>query len=212
MKYKPSGESVKKYLLTCVTASALAVGAGAASAATFVIDRDASSVTLSQNGSICVLSSCGLMASLADDLGASVLNLSNPNDVANFDFLTFTSFGYGASDYSIEATLAFSSPVVKVTGQSIGVLGRAFIPFVGNITGGVLTWTAGVPTSIDFGNGGKATVDFAGGLAVFLGSEVTTQASVKLDVAEIPLPAAGWLLLAGIGGLAAMRRRKTSEI
>lgn len=29
------------------------------------------------------------------------------------------------------------------------------------------------------------------------------------DVSQIPLPAAGWLLLAGIGGLAAFRRRKS---
>ncbi len=75
-----------------------------------------------------------------------------------------------------------------------------------------LRWTDGVPTTLDFGNGGKAIVDFAGGVALFEGREVTTKASVKLDVAEIPLPAAGWLLLAGIGGLAAMRRRKTTDI
>lgn len=32
----------------------------------------------------------------------------------------------------------------------------------------------------------------------------------KISVAAVPLPAAGWMLLAGIGGLAAMRRRKKS--
>ena len=30
------------------------------------------------------------------------------------------------------------------------------------------------------------------------------------DLTPIPLPAAGWLLMAGVGGLAAMRRRKKS--
>lgn len=37
-------------------------------------------------------------------------------------------------------------------------------------------------------------------------------AETRLDdivVGEVPLPAAGWLLIAGLGGLAAMRRRKT---
>ncbi|MEO1238953.1 MAG: VPLPA-CTERM sorting domain-containing protein, partial [Pseudomonadota bacterium] len=33
---------------------------------------------------------------------------------------------------------------------------------------------------------------------------------VKVDVSPIPLPAAGWMLLAGLGGLAAMKRRKSS--
>lgn len=39
-----------------------------------------------------------------------------------------------------------------------------------------------------------------------LGNDKFTVA--ELDVEVIPLPAAGWLLLAGIGGLAAFRRRK----
>lgn len=34
--------------------------------------------------------------------------------------------------------------------------------------------------------------------------------SLYTNVSSIPLPAAGWLLLAGIGGLAALRRRKTA--
>lgn len=36
------------------------------------------------------------------------------------------------------------------------------------------------------------------------------QISDTTAVAAIPLPAAGWMLLAGLGGLAAMRRRQTS--
>ncbi|MGI3213289.1 VPLPA-CTERM sorting domain-containing protein [Roseovarius tibetensis] len=32
--------------------------------------------------------------------------------------------------------------------------------------------------------------------------------SVEGDTTVVPLPAAGWLMLAGLGGLAALRRRK----
>jgi hypothetical protein len=35
-----------------------------------------------------------------------------------------------------------------------------------------------------------------------------TQAQLISNVAPVPLPAAGWMLLAGLGGMAALRRRQ----
>jgi hypothetical protein len=40
--------------------------------------------------------------------------------------------------------------------------------------------------------------------------ESTTGRQNLVTVSPVPLPAAGWLLIAGIGGLAALRRRKTA--
>ena len=61
-------------------------------------------------------------------------------------------------------------------------------PF-GNLNISSLTFTA------DFGNDGQGDPDYA---------------LAAISVSQIPLPAAGWLLLAGIGGLGAFRRfRKT---
>ncbi|MBC7154879.1 MAG: VPLPA-CTERM sorting domain-containing protein [Rhodobacteraceae bacterium] len=36
----------------------------------------------------------------------------------------------------------------------------------------------------------------------------TSTLGIYANIAAVPLPAAGWLMMAGIGGLAAMRRRR----
>jgi hypothetical protein len=38
-------------------------------------------------------------------------------------------------------------------------------------------------------------------------TEAPIDGFVPVDVSPVPLPAAGWMLLAGLGGIAAMRRR-----
>lgn len=38
----------------------------------------------------------------------------------------------------------------------------------------------------------------------------TVSAYVDLVAAPVPLPAAGWMLLAGLGGLIVVKRRKTA--
>ena len=57
----------------------------------------------------------------------------------------------------------------------------------------------------------SAAASFTGSRAwnlTFLESATGRQNLVT--VSPVPLPAAGWLLIAGIGGLAALRRRKTA--
>ncbi|MBT8460480.1 MAG: VPLPA-CTERM sorting domain-containing protein, partial [Boseongicola sp.] len=64
--------------------------------------------------------------------------------------------------------------------------------------------------------GGTDTEDlfnYSGEAGVFTlvidGQRGSPGATYDIGISAVPLPAAGWLLLAGVGGLAAMKRRKT---
>lgn len=197
---------MKKHFAIIAAVSALALPAEATSAATFTIDGAGSSVSLEETGSGvgCGLTNCGVTANLAAGLDGMTFDLTNPGETETFDFLTFTGDGSGLATYDITANLAFVTPDVSATGS--GTSGVAL--FYGSIAGGTLSWDSGVPAQVGFGDGGLATINFEGGTGIFLGDTATTAASVKLDVAPIPLPAAGWMLLAGLGGIAAMKRRK----
>ncbi|MEM8580967.1 MAG: VPLPA-CTERM sorting domain-containing protein [Pseudomonadota bacterium] len=61
-------------------------------------------------------------------------------------------------------------------------------------------------STLTYFNQGPGAVSFvidAAGLG-----EARQNAYWKVEVSAVPLPAAGWLLLAGVGGLAAMKRKK----
>lgn len=67
-----------------------------------------------------------------------------------------------------------------------------------------LVWTDGnvngLLDSCDVANGGTTTI----------GDPCRLSHVTYTDPSPVPLPAAGWMLIAGVGGLAAMRRRKKS--
>lgn len=201
---------IKKTFGIIATACSLALSAAAASAATFTVDVANSSVALTDTGSglLCGITNCGVTASLAAGLGGMTFDLTNPGEFETFDFLTFTGSGGGIANYDITATLTFNAPAVSATGGGTGSVLLAF----GSIVAGSLSWDTGVPTQVGFGGGGLATISFGEGIGLFLGNTVTTSASVTLDVTPVPLPAAGWTLLAGLGAIAAMKRRKKSDV
>ena len=83
---------------------------------------------------------------------------------------------------------------------------------------GTLVWGPNAPSFIDLGGViSKSLTVVAYGqppACLFcswpdgLGNDKFTVASI--DVSAVPLPAAGWLLVAGLGGLAALRRKKAA--
>lgn len=115
---------------------------------------------------------------------------------------------------SIFVDFSLTTPVVNGTigGDSVGER----ILF-GVFQGGSLSW--GSPLSLLFGNGGQLDLAlsnesfnwgfFGTNPGENRGATVELTATyVSESVAAVPLPAAGFLLLAGLGGLAASRRRQ----
>lgn len=75
----------------------------------------------------------------------------------------------------------------------------------------VMTWTGLEEVIWDVDTEGQSRIDCiglykAGGQPA--GNQCTPTGGGDDDLNEIPLPAAGWMLIAGIGGMAALRRRK----
>lgn len=200
-------------------AAAALFTAGPLSAATFTISAIDDAINPGDSGvetsssfglSFCAINpdSC-LTATLAPGLDGRTFDLNNVGDSATFDFLTFTvgdDFNAGLLDtYDVSAQLAFSSPSTSVldTGGALTFLNLGSFFLVGD-----LAWDSS-PITTGFGNGGLIEVSFQQGTGLLRQLPVTTTATVELVRPEVvPLPAAGWLLIAGIGGLAALKRRQ----
>ncbi|MCE6950280.1 VPLPA-CTERM sorting domain-containing protein [Cereibacter sphaeroides] len=193
-----------KFFKMAALCLALGVAAPKADAATlsFVVDRDASSVELTRNGRLC-LGNCSVTASLASGLTTGSTYEIGTGDTATFDFLTFTGRGQGLGweGYAVNAVLAFSSPFLHVSGT-----GLFTTTALGVFRNGDLIWDTIAPVTI---NGSQFRISFDSGTGMFAKGQRTmgTTASIT-GVNVVPLPATGLLLVAGLGGLALLRRRR----
>jgi len=195
---------IKKLITAAVVAFGMALPAAAATL-TFDIDTAGSGVSLTETGSFCLTSSCGVDGSLAAGFGSS-FTLAEGESIT-FDFLTFDGVGTGAAMYNIDATLAFSSPTAAVSSGGAG----GALSIGGSILAGLLLWDSS-PQTVTLSDGTSFTVAFEGGIGILLGNSVSTSATVTLnsigDVSAVPLPASALLLIGGLGALGVARRRK----
>lgn len=115
--------------------------------------------------------------------------------------VSVTGPGYGTSNsVSTDAVATF-------TGDSFGIYPSSGLLYVEN---GYASGTA-FAGSATTANYGLATIGaVTGTYAYSIGTENTFNLTVGSAPAAIPLPAAAWMMLAGVGGLLAVRRRRAT--
>ncbi|WP_108839198.1 VPLPA-CTERM sorting domain-containing protein [Tateyamaria sp. Alg231-49] len=194
----------------------LAMSVGSAIAATFpeiVFDAGASSITVTPNIDI----GTSVVTGTFLDNGFPWTPTSSTDTLEIAEFIEWEINGdLGLQSFGVTAELKFSAPN-SATGGATGS-GRAgtIRTFFGSISGGKLNWDNDGEGEINFGTFG--VLDFAladtepnfFSYTVGVGNKVTTGATFSGDeLAPVPLPASALLLLAGLGGLAGMRRKKS---
>lgn len=194
-----------------VAASAFAVSAGAASAATYNYDYTGSETNAGGPALSCEVSgilNSGCAVTYNDaGLGVNGVPDTAPGQIDGFPLYSgeslklefgtqkiWNSISFGHWDHNDDVELAWD--------------------------GGSASWGPGESETFDLGGAQSSflTVSASGAPCTSwflcqspdgLGNDNFTVASI--DVSAVPLPAAGWMLLASIGGIAAMKRRKKTD-
>lgn len=168
-----------------------------------------SSVTISNLNKTCVLTSCGLTASLNPNLG-SLTNTLSAGQSWSFDFFSLNFYGLGAGSGTIAASLGFDAPSDAPTANGAG--GGSFLSAF-FFTAGNLTWST-QPGLFSLADGTSYTVRFQDLYGIKAGSIVNVKALLTLNTEPTSVPEPGALALLGLGLLGAglsrrMRRHKT---
>jgi hypothetical protein len=135
-------------------------------------------------------------------------------------------FGSGATTETFEAGSVFSATDLTVgapngaggvvqgsgTGAAQLFVSTSTVPAVQTITDNAVTISVVSCTTIGAGQCGVDIGGTAGGLAVgsVAGQAYDAALTFNTNVSAVPLPASGWLLLGGLGGLVGARRRRVT--
>ncbi|WP_103332644.1 VPLPA-CTERM sorting domain-containing protein [Pseudotabrizicola formosa] len=122
---------------------------------------------------------------------------------------------------NIPSTWSINSETAIIYAIDAGATGLSNVIASFGVDNGLFVWLNGVFQGGHLRSGGVAANEFVlnlGSLGVGMnylqvlredhGGSTGYSVLVTGDVSAVPLPAAGWLMLAGIGGLAALRRRR----
>lgn len=197
---------MKRFLSILAVALLGAVPVSAATYPTFELDLDQSNITVS--------GASGLSAAINKNVGTT-WTPDSAND--SWTIGNLFNWSYSASiwrpedTFNVAVELAFSSPdpASTSTGGS-GTINKSW--FFGTFVEGVLTWSN--TPDLEFAQGSKLAVNLEGGDFFSWGSSFSTGATFTgnpaTTMAPAPLPASGLLLIGGLGGLALLRRRRSS--
>ncbi|MEL7105524.1 MAG: VPLPA-CTERM sorting domain-containing protein [Pseudomonadota bacterium] len=208
-----------KTILAAVAAVALSAGAGSASTVGFHFGAGSPSQSgyyesaISQTKSGLSLTVTGMRCD--DGKGPNDSSCSAVGGLGEWDNgIGLKKFNSGDS-HKVDG--AYSNEFLKLTfGKEVSLAKLAFSYFGSNDKFRLYSWSG---SAWDYeGKGTSAVTYLASG--VYTGSMFLLGATgdhdawkfkgVHAEVSPVPLPAAGWMLLAGLGGIAAMKRRKTS--